>query len=1209
MAQPIRAQDIHDVHAPEHPERPLNPVLRARTDRVWVQAAIRAMREEQRGRAAESAHASASGSTESAAPTDATALDQAVVAAMAGLYNGSGGDAQSGLPDAAAGAVLGALAAPNEIEPASAAPAEAPVQTPAQASAQPAAEVPADAPAPPFTAGTPGATDAWLQERQTAMADVAGEYQAAKDAEVARFTAAQSTYRVVDGYDESGAAFTRIDHERLAAEFPMYTRSSDESGAVHYRLNEQAFREAWLARPSEALTRLAQHYGLQDQQALTDGYRDVIDLALRGNVGLREGRAAAGMAMADPAELAALDQYLGSDMNQAMILLFGQGPVEPARSPLALEQVRRYGADRYEQMQRLEQALAHVQKDYADALAAARNDPTQAGPGWYTTQVGREVGGVAGESGWLIAPTIELVDVQRFSVEAFSTWYVQQGIPSNQAFAVLYGVGREVEISPEGFDESGALIPARTQIVFEVGMGEGKTGQLVLDGDSIRDPEMVKVDLNAPPKLHQMEGVHWNPLLGWVTHQSNIKRSRDWFETVVKLVIVAVVSYVTFGVATGGAVASFWGAVAGGAAAGAAGAATSGVLNGNFDWGDVLKGAALGGIGGGLSYGAGQLAQDAGNMAFENAVEAAGGAIGPNGVVVGLDANQVNAAIEAGRGAQSAINFIGRTAQSGVMAELGGGDFGDGLIGGFISQAGQLVGQGTAAALTNADGFNLDARSAGLIGGTVGVGTSALLTEARGGDGAMFAVNGIIDLGVNQMPLSNEPTGPLLDDDGNVLPGALGSNLSEAQQREQLETQLRARGYSPAEAAAMAAGAVLPGAYAPPGAPTTGSGADPRTPASYSGPVFDDDGNLMPGVIDPTLPVEEQHRLLAEALQRFGLPEDQAWELADGALPSQQGSARLPSADGSSESGPVEGLPETTEGETERLEELRAELDDLVNGPPEQYADASGGGAVGLRARLQSAIRALEDEIGHRLSPEERVRTAEMLLGFVPVVGEALSVYEFIFGKSALTGDEVSRAMAIAGLIGGPAGDAVRAARTSIRSGLGRELVQLQHAAAAENRTLVHASSGRSGNWPADLRKPQPNAMYVLDNGHVYRTDAQGRVVSVEGTLSLDRLDRSASAQTRAGRVGGDGYDGGHLIGHQVGGTGDGINLVAQMSSVNRGEYRVMENGWAQAIRDGKTVEVKITPVWDGPGSTVPSRIVVESKINGVPQDINIFRN
>ena len=139
---------------------------------------------------------------------------------------------------------------------------------------------------------------------------------------------------------------------------------------------------------------------------------------------------------------------------------------------------------------------------------------------------------------------------------------------------------------------------------------------------------------------------------------------------------------------------------------------------------------------------------------------AAGGAIGPNGAVIGLDANQVNAAIEAGRGAQSATNFIGRIAQSGVMAELGGGDF-----------------------------------DAGLIGGTVGVGTSALLTEARGGDGAMFAVNGIIDLGVNQMPLSNEPTGQLLDDDGN----------------------------------------------------------------------------LMPGVIDPTLPVEEQHRLQAEALQRFGL--------------------------------------------------------------------------------------------------------------------------------------------------------------------------------------------------------------------------------------------------------------------------------------------------------------------------------------------------
>ncbi len=45
--------------------------------------------------------------------------------------------------------------------------------------------------------------------------------------------------------------------------------------------------------------------------------------------------------------------------------------------------------------------------------------------------------------------------------------------------------------------------------------------------------------------------------------------------------------------------------------------------------------------------------------------------------------------------------------------------------------------------------------------------------------------------------------------------------------------------------------------------------------------------------------------------------------------------------------------------------------------------------------------------------------------------------------------------------------------------------------------------------------------MYVLDNGHVYRTDALGRVESVERRLSLDRLDRNTSAQVRAGHKGG----------------------------------------------------------------------------------------
>ena len=124
--------------------------------------------------------------------------------------------------------------------------------------------------------------------------------------------------------------------------------------------------------------------------------------------------------------------------------------------------------------------------------------------------------------------------------------------------------------------------------------------------------------------------------------------------------------------------------------------------------------------------------------------------------------------------------------------------------------------------------------------------------------------------------------------------------------------------------------------------------------------------------------------------------------------------------------------------------------------------------------------------------------------------------------------------------------------------------------------------------------------MYVLDNGHVYRTDALGRVESVEGRLSLDRLDRNTSAQIRAGREGGTGYDGGHLIGHGVGGAGDGINLVAQMSQVNRGEYRVLEGQWAEAMRAGQTVDVRVVPVWSDASSTVPSVLQVEYWIDGV---------
>lgn len=99
-------------------------------------------------------------------------------------------------------------------------------------------------------------------------------------------------------------------------------------------------------------------------------------------------------------------------------------------------------------------------------------------------------------------------------------------------------------------------------------------------------------------------------------------------------------------------------------------------------------------------------------------------------------------------------------------------------------------------------------------------------------------------------------------------------------------------------------------------------------------------------------------------------------------------------------------------------------------------------------------------------------------------------------------------------------------------------------------------------------------------------------VTKAEGALAPSTVDRNAYQQLLAGRAGGEGYDGGHLIGAMLGGAGERINLVAQLSSVNRGEFRMMEKSWAEAIQAGKDVRVEVSPVYAGIAQ-VPSRIEV----------------
>lgn len=153
-------------------------------------------------------------------------------------------------------------------------------------------------------------------------------------------------------------------------------------------------------------------------------------------------------------------------------------------------------------------------------------------------------------------------------------------------------------------------------------------------------------------------------------------------------------------------------------------------------------------------------------------------------------------------------------------------------------------------------------------------------------------------------------------------------------------------------------------------------------------------------------------------------------------------------------------------------------------------------------------------------------------------------------------------------------------------------------------KPVVNAQAGSKGNWDRSVNKPtfEPNKQYKLSNGHSYHTDSMGRVNKVEGQLSLNKMDRNTYQQGKAGKAeNATGDDGGHLIASTLGGAGDRINMVPQTSTLNRGDWKRMEDKLKQEVKAGKTVSVKIEVGYSTNGSKRPNYFKVTPTIDGKP--------
>lgn len=135
------------------------------------------------------------------------------------------------------------------------------------------------------------------------------------------------------------------------------------------------------------------------------------------------------------------------------------------------------------------------------------------------------------------------------------------------------------------------------------------------------------------------------------------------------------------------------------------------------------------------------------------------------------------------------------------------------------------------------------------------------------------------------------------------------------------------------------------------------------------------------------------------------------------------------------------------------------------------------------------------------------------------------------------------------------------------------------------------------------------NVEYTDKNGYKYTTDNSGNITKVEvKDLKLGKGERNTHSQKIVGRedritnapLSYDNDDGGHLIATRFKGSGDIDNMIAQNRQVNRsgGAWYEMEQEWANALKEGKQVSVKMDIEYPS-DSMRPAKFKIEYKIDG----------
>lgn len=169
-----------------------------------------------------------------------------------------------------------------------------------------------------------------------------------------------------------------------------------------------------------------------------------------------------------------------------------------------------------------------------------------------------------------------------------------------------------------------------------------------------------------------------------------------------------------------------------------------------------------------------------------------------------------------------------------------------------------------------------------------------------------------------------------------------------------------------------------------------------------------------------------------------------------------------------------------------------------------------------------------------------------------------------------------------------------------------RNIGDRQHAFENSNGKEYYDDNGKVYRKDNELA---PNSEFRI-NGYDYKTDELGRTLSAEGTLRIRDNDYKRSIESDDAVYKGEkeaGYEKGHLIGYQFGGSGGMENLSIMAGEVNHGDFLKLENKLAAAVKDGADVKLKVEPVYEG-NSNKPSEYRATYSING-EKDVVVISN